>query len=129
MNRAQVLERLKLGRMIEAELPRDSEGRRGFIEVRPALNGMLAQLQPADPSVEPILRRSIPNSNAVVSYRMNWVRLLEGWESEPDDWDHYACSQDSCTVVSVVELERDLLQKFGLALEEFQVPGNTDSPL
>jgi len=128
MNRLQVLERLSLGRMVEAEMTPDAEGRRIFLEVRPLIDEQAAELKPADFGIEPLLLRASPNANVIKGYRVRFCSLNPGWESVPDDWDLFVHEQQWFVYDSLDELERALSERFGLLFEALKVPGNTESP-
>lgn len=129
MNRAQVLERLYLGRPVEAEAKPDLAGRRIFIEMRPVVSSRDAYTQSSDGHSEPLLMRRAPNINVIEGYRVRYCSLNQGWENYPNDWDHYEHEQRCYEYSSVEDLELALNKDFGLALSSFQVPGNTESPL
>lgn len=129
MHRAQVVERLKLGRMVEAEARTVEEGRRTFLEVRPLIDESVTEQKTSDIFVEPVLSRSEPNADVVVGYRVRVCTLNTGWEVCPDDWDHFVHKQEWFNFNSLAELERALFERFAIQLEELKIPGKTESPL
>ncbi|WP_140637509.1 hypothetical protein [Methylibium rhizosphaerae] len=129
MNRLQVLERLKLGRVVEAEVRAGPQGRRAFIEVHPLIDETVSELRVSESSIEPLLSRSTPNTNVVTGYRLRLCILNSGWEETPDDWDHFIHMQDWSNFNSLAELEMALSERFSIGLEELQIPGKTESPL
>ncbi len=129
MNRAQVVERLSLGRIVEAEAPVDVGGRRKFIEVRPLIDESVAELKRTDVFVEPVLSKSTPNADVVLGYQVRLCTLNPGWEAYPDDWDHFVHNQEWYKFDSLSELEQALPERFSVQLEELQIPGKTESPL
>lgn len=129
MNRKQVIERLKLGRLVEAEAPRDESNRRVFVEVRPLIERARANLASQGLAGEPRLIRVRPNEDVICGYAIRFCALNPGWETELDDWDHYAYKDERVSCQSLDELEKELLDRFGLRLEDLVTPGTTESPL
>lgn len=129
MNRIQVVERLKLGRLVEAEAPRDEKNRRVFLEVRPQVDHARGTVISQGLVGEPYLLRNRPNEDIILSYEIRVCALNAGWEAEPDDWDHFAHTDERINCQSLDELEKVLLDRFGLRLENLTVPGATESPL
>lgn len=129
MNRLQVIGRLDLGRMLEAELRVGSDGVRTFIEVRPIIDENRGVLERAPFGIEPKLSRTTPNTNAISRYQIRRCVLHPGWEIEPDDWNRYVAQQSWHTCVTLGELERYLIEHCGIALDLLRLPGGTDSPL
>lgn len=129
MNRMQVIGRLDMGRMLEAELRVGAEGVRTFIEVRPIIDESRGFLELAPFGIEPKLSRTAPNTNAICRYQIRLCALHPGWETEPDDWDRYVAQQSWYTCVTLRDLERYLVEHCGIALDLLRLPGGTDSPL
>lgn len=129
MNRAQVIERLKLGRMLEVEASVDSEGRRQFLEVRPQIDDQCAYMKTADFAVEPVISRMVANADVIIEFRVRLCILNPGWEKCPDDWDHFLHEQKWFDFHSLDELESGLSLGFGIGLDGLQLPGKTDSPM
>ena len=129
MKRAQVIERITLGRMVEAEARMDLDGRRTFVEVRPLVDEKMAILANVDVGIEPELSRLLPNTDVIKEYRVRFCTLNSGWETYPDDWDHFVYQQGWAAYGSLEELERSLSERFGIAFYDLQVPGQTESPL
>lgn len=129
MNRVQVVERLKLGRLVEAEAPRDEKNRRVFLEVRPKVDHARGTVISQGLVSEPYLLRNRPNEDIILGYDIRVCALNAGWEAEPDDWDHFAHTDERINCQSLDELEKMLLDRFGLHLENLTVPGATESPL
>lgn len=129
MNRAQVIERLKLSRLVEAELPQRDGGVRVFLEVQPMIDQARSTFQVSTHGGEPRLLRLNPNADVIQEYKVRQCALLPGWEATPDDWDRFVHEQVKLTVASLDELERYLSEGHGVDLESLKVPGSTDSPL
>jgi hypothetical protein len=129
VNRLQVIERLLLGRCLEAELPTGGEKRRAFIEVRPVVDELLAEVQTSEPELEPLLVRKSPNEDAIKGYRVRFVSLNPGWESHANDWDLFVHEQAASVHSSLEALEQALSEQYKLSLESLRAPGNTESPL
>lgn len=129
MNRTQVIERLKLGRNVEAELHNDCIGVRTFIEVRPIVDEHRGTLQMAGPGAEPQLVRRVANEDVIREYKIRRCSLRPGWEAYENDWDHFLLEQVWSTCNTIDDLETTLFQQFDISLEELCLPGTTDSPL
>jgi len=80
---------LKLGRLVEAEAPRDQDDRRVFVEVRPLINLAKGTLISQGAVGGPRLLRNRPNEEVIRGYDIRSCALNPGWETEPDDWDRF----------------------------------------
>lgn len=129
MKREQVIERISLGRMVEAEASMQLDGRRTFVEVRPLIDEKVATLTNVDVGIEPTLSRLHPNADVIKEYRVRFCTLNPGWETYPDDWDHFVHEQGWAAYGSLEELEQSLSERFGILFDDLQVPGRTESPL
>lgn len=129
MNRMQILERLKLGRHLEAEVTAAGERLRRFIEVRPTVDDAAASVVYRGTGIENVLSRKTPNADAIAGYRVRHCALEPGWEAYPDDWDHYVHAQDWHACPTLRELEQHLAARFGIGIEALRLPGTTESPL
>jgi hypothetical protein len=129
MNRHQVIERLGLGRMVETEIAPGSDGRSVFIEIHPQIDRQKAELRHIGHGIEPLLVRTHANADVIQAYEVRYCSLNPGWESEPNDWDHYLHERCRASYASLDALDAALRSRFGLSLESFVARGNTASPL
>ena len=129
MNKLQVIERLKLGRVLEAELPRRDNGVRTFLEIGPVIDKRRAAFDIPENGVEPGLSRLVANQDVIQQYTVRICALRPGWETMPNDWDLFVHQQTRVTCITLAELEAYIEREHGIGFESFALPGNTDSPL
>jgi hypothetical protein len=128
MTRAQVIARLELCRNVGAKVQGSAQVNSGFVFVRPEVDTSRAELIQRDALAEPELRRTVPNSNVVACYHIEYTELRPGWEVEPDDWDRYLYGRERVVCESLARLEQVLAERWGLALENLQLPSDVDHP-
>lgn len=129
MNTRQVIERMKLGRTLEAELPRRAGGIRTFLEIGPVIDKRRAAFAPSEHGAEPRLSRQVANQDVIQHYAVRTCALQPGWEIMPNDWDLFLHEQTRVTCTTLAELEAYLERELGIDFESLALPGNTDSPL
>lgn len=127
MNRLQAIERLKLGRALALEVPGALAGQRAFVFIRPQIDQGKVVPVSADWSIEPSVRRNVPNQDVVREYEVAYTELKPGWETS-DDWEDSVFQRDEFAYATVAELEAALRARWGRELQEFRLPHDVDHP-
>src|SRR5687767_11751713 len=88
MNRFQVIERLRLGRAVSAEVTPPGADHRAFISVVSVVDRLRAELSKSSSgTAEHFPIRRIANEDVICEFKLTYRILKPGWESAPDDWD------------------------------------------
>ena len=122
-----IIERLRLGRGVAAEITPSRPENRAWIHVKPIIDPQLGKMQQREPVLEPLLQ-SFGGASPIVGYQVRHRELHRAFEDSPDDWDLIGLSVDETYLVRGEDELALLLRKWLADFNVLTLPHNVDHP-
>ena len=122
-----ILERLRLGREVAAEIPPTLPDHRAWVHVEPVLDPQLGQMQQREYGLESILI-SYGEENPLIGFRLRRREIHRRFEDSPDDWDLVGLSVDEVCIVKSEDEVAVRLTTWHADLDALTLPHHVDSP-